>query len=98
MGFKEYVFSFTIGAGVFGIGAAYLAEYYFSPKEAIIQEADLNQDGIPDLVIEKVNGHKVPMYGIRERENIRYISASEMMEKNPDSIINYKTIDSKLNK
>jgi hypothetical protein len=97
MGLKEYAIGFAIGAGVFGIGTAHLANWARAPKQAYVQEADLNQDGIPDLVIEQGQEHKVPMYGIREGENIRYISASEMMERNPDSVINYKTIEAKLN-
>jgi hypothetical protein len=97
MAFKEYAISFVIGAGVFGIGTAHLGGWALSPKQAYVHEADLNQDGVPDLIIEQGQGFKVPMYGIREGENVRYISASEMMERNPDSIINYKTIESKLN-
>jgi len=97
MGFREYALSFVIGVGVVGIGTAQLAKYAFSPKQAIIQKADLNQDGIPDLVMEKVNGTKVPMYGVKEGDEIIYVSASEMMKRNPDSIINYETIESKLN-
>ncbi|MEK6886812.1 MAG: hypothetical protein AABW88_03190 [Nanoarchaeota archaeon] len=100
MGFKEYAIGFVIGAGVSMTGTAYLLTWALLPKQAYtltLQADDLNQDRIPDLVIEQGQAHKVPMYGIRDGKNIRYVSASEMMKRNPNSMINYKTIESKLN-
>ncbi|MBU1136312.1 MAG: hypothetical protein KJ559_02280 [Nanoarchaeota archaeon] len=65
-----------------------------SPKKAHIQQ-DLNQDGVQDLVIESNGGQKTALYGVKEGDKITYISTSEMMK--PDSIIDYRTIESKLN-
>lgn len=101
MGHKEFatgLIGFAIGAFVFGN----LAKWALSPKQAYVQKADLNQDGVPDLIIEQRQGHKVPMYGIRKEGNkegnIMYVSALEMLKKNPKSIINYEKIEEELNK
>jgi len=100
MGSKELsiglVGCFAIGGLIFGN----LAKWALSPKQAYVQKADsdLNQDGVPDLIIEQREGYKVPMYGLREGENIMYVSASEMLKKNPNSVINYEKIERELNK
>ena len=88
----DYTMGFVLGA----IMAFGVAEATFAPTQAIVRE-DLNQDGIYDLVIEEADGTKVPMYGIREGKRMMYFSASEMMKRDPNSVINYKTIESKLN-
>jgi hypothetical protein len=98
MGLKEYAVGFVIGAGIFGIGTAFCARHQLDPRQVIVQQQDFNQDGVADLVVEKGNGIKVPMYGIREGENIRYVTGDEMKKRNPDSITDYNTIVSKLNK
>lgn len=91
---KNMMKGFAI-AGLFGIGTAYFADSVMTPKKVYVPEVvDLNQDGIQDLVIEQGQGHKIPMYGIGGGE---YVSASEMIERNPESTIDFKTIEAKLN-
>ena len=36
-------------------------------------DRDLNKDGVPDAFILERNGHKIPMYGVREDGKIRYV-------------------------
>jgi len=96
MGSKNIIRGFMIGATTFTLGIS-LARWALSPKQVYVQEVDFNQDGVSDLVIEKRQGHKVPMYGVHEGEDTRYISASEMRKRNPESIIDYEAIESNLN-
>ena len=65
-------------------------------KNVYCSQPDLNHDEIPDLKIELQGGHKIPLYGI-EKSGVIYVSADEMMQRNPDSIIDYETIEAKLN-
>ena len=86
-----------------GIGLNSFAEWYKKPQQAYFW-GDLNEDHVFDLVIEQQNGHKVPMYGVKKEDSIDdqiiYLSASEMMQRNSSSIIkiDYETIEARLNK
>ena len=77
------------------MSTAELAGWSLSPSEVYSAnsqyslEADLNQDGFPDIVVELGAGRKIPMYGT---EKGNYISASKMVERNPDSTIDYRSI------
>ncbi len=97
---KRYSFTLCalLGAIITTPGVTILDKWNFAPKQAYVQQEDLNQDGVPDLVIEQQNGHLVPMYGAEEEGKTIYISASAIMGRNPDSITDYKTIESRLNK
>jgi hypothetical protein len=86
-----------LAAGI-TIGAMYATKACNEPKQAIVSKVDLNQDGVLDLIIEKETGYKVPMYGVKEGDSIRYVTAKEMMKLHPDSLIDYKIIESRLNK
>lgn len=67
------------------------------PKEMILVEADYNKDGVSDAYIIDEGKHKTPMYGVRSPDGvIGYVSAKDM-ERN-DSLINYDSIEEKLNK
>lgn len=98
MELNKYIIGCVIGAGIFGFGTAFYALHCLAPRQVIVQQKDFNQDGVADLVVEQNRGYKVPMYGIREGDSIRYIGGDEMTKRNPDSIIDYKKIESELNK
>ena len=98
MGAKSYVTGFLIGAIVSGIGIGYLGKWAMTPKQAFVLNNDLNQDGVPDLIVEQRQGYNVPLFGINEGEDGIYVSGSEMMRRNPDSLIDYRTIELKLNR
>ena len=69
-----------------------------TPKQINIQEIYYNHDGILDALIERGNGYKVPMYGVRGKTGkITYFSASVMEKRNPDSVVNYSKIEQLLN-
>lgn len=55
---------------------------------------DLNNDGIPDLIIQEANGHKTPMYSALG-DTIMFLSAKEMKQLN--SKVDYDGIEAKLN-
>ncbi len=95
--------AFLVGAIAGGLISAYVtdrvAQRQYAPRQADAPAvADLNQDGVPDLIIKSANGHKVPLYGVRAGDHVRYLSAAGMQKRTPDSIINYATIESRLNK
>lgn len=87
----------TFGA-LTGLGATVVAHWACSPKAVYEQKADLNGDGVQDLVLETKNGRKFALYGVKEGDKIIYVPASEMEEKNPDSKADYTSIEKSLNK
>ncbi len=101
---REYALFFAIGLGTSGLGTYYTTNYLSSPKEIIFFQkndgntVDLNRDSVPDLIIEQTSGHWIPMFGVKDNGEIRYISAREMENLNPSSIIDYGAIESNLNK
>jgi hypothetical protein len=58
---------------------------------------DLNNDGITDVVITGLSGHKTPMYGVETEDCVIYLSAAKMKEMQPDSIVDYEVIEDRLN-
>lgn len=96
MGSHKYV---VLAMLISGAITASIIDWARTPKQVYVQTEDFNQDGVPDLVIKQQQGHKIPMYGLKEEGGpIRYISGSEMIRRNPDSIVNYPAIESRLNK
>lgn len=85
-------------ASLSGLGIAHLGSWALSPAK-VVQTQDLNQDGIQDLIVEQGQGHKVPMYGVREGTNVVYLAAKEMEKRQKDSVvkIDYASIEAKLN-
>ena len=88
-----------LGAMVGIIASGFYDVYRLGQKS--VQSAalleDLNKDGTLDFVTTLYNGKKVPLFGVMEGENIVFYSASEMLERDPESIINYDNIESLLN-
>lgn len=67
-----------------------------APQEFIPLQKDLNHDNVPDAYILQQDGHKVPMYGVRENgDTILYKNAEYMKRQN--DIIDYKSIEDQLN-
>ncbi len=95
----KYDISVGLGIGVFAgmLGGGFAANCTRTPQQANVG-ADLNLDGVPDLVIEQRQGHKVPMYGVKIGDDITYLSASKIVERNPNSVIDYDGIESRLNR
>ena len=53
--------------------------------------------GLKDLLIETEGWDKFPLYGVEESKGKIYLSGSEMIKKDPESIIDYDAILVKLN-
>ena len=59
---------------------------------------DLNADSKLDLILESGQGHKTPLYAhVKNDGNIEYLSGYEMKKLDPNSIVDYKSIEDKLN-
>ena len=59
-------------------------------------DRDLNEDGVPDAYALQRNGHKIPMYGVKEYGRIRYVGKDQIgwySNSNPD----HQSIEDKLN-
>lgn len=93
----SYITAGIIGFAVGQAGANTVGIPARAPKEVLMQVGDLNNDGTNDLVIMQQRGHKVPMYGVREDTGVRYLSAKEMRKLNPNSKVDYESIESRLN-
>lgn len=61
--------------------------------------SDLNQDGISDVVIERNDGHKYPLFGLQEGDKLIYVPASEMEQRQKDAVVkvDYDRIEDLLN-
>ena len=82
------------GIGVFGGGI--LCIWSNGIQQAYIT-GDLNRDGTNDLVIETFSGLKIPLYGQKRENEVIYVRSEEMESVDPRSIIDYKSIRTKLN-
>jgi len=70
----------------------------FAPRTTYSACMDLNGDGTPDMIAEQGNGHKVPLYGMREGQAIIYVSAAEITRRRPGIHPDYRGIENALNK
>jgi len=85
------------GAGVVIIGYLIATLLQSKPAEIHLLEKDLNGDTIPDACVLRKDGHKVPMYGMRTLEGIKYVTGEEM-SKRPHDILDYQELEEKLNR
>lgn len=70
-----------------------------TPKAVYTQHVgDLNKDGLDDIILRQVDDYQIPMYAIKSGSEIIYISGEEMKKRDPNSIIDYRAIRTKLNK
>jgi len=88
------------------MGLTYLSAKYEQEKKEYIQSIqpntvektkDLDGNGIDDLILKLNNGNKIPLFASEKENQIRYSTPEQMLEENPNSIIDYKRIESKLN-
>lgn len=85
------------------MGLTYLSAKYEQEKKESIQPntvektKDLDGNGIDDLILKLNNGNKIPLFGIENGNQVKYFTPEQMLEENPNSIIDYKRIESKLN-
>ncbi|MAG02563.1 hypothetical protein CMI42_04455 [Candidatus Pacearchaeota archaeon] len=89
------LFGLTLGFLVGGITVGVISE--FNPPKQVYETRDLNNDGIQDMVIEQSNGYKKPFFGIEESGKTTYITGSEVKKRNPDSILDYNSVEGILN-
>lgn len=89
---------FVIGTTLFGIVGTFCGNHYFAPKRIFSQHQDFNGDGFADVVIQQYRGYKIPMYGVLEGREIRYVTGKEMKKISPSLKVDYKKIESELNK
>jgi hypothetical protein len=101
---NNYLIGFLIGAlgGLIGLGLESLTEKllentrFSSAPNKIELIPDLNQDGIDDAILLRINGYKTPFYGTRT--NGVYLTNSQTEKINPTDIIDYKKIEQQINK
>ncbi len=82
-----------------GAGGAYAYCYNWNdaPTEIVSLGKDLNGDNVPDAYILQNGGHKVPMYGIKLSDGTIVYKTAKHMEKSQNNIINYESIEDRLN-
>lgn len=91
-----------VAAGSFLTGMIVKSAVESSTKEnarptAASVTSDLNQDGVADMVVNTGYG-KIPLYGESRDGGVIYLSAEEMKKLHPYSIIDYETIEDRLNR
>lgn len=59
--------------------------------------SDLNQDGVTDMIV-NTGYRKIPLYGVEKDSSIIYVSGDELLKLHPEPIIDYETIENRLNK
>jgi hypothetical protein len=69
---------------------------------SIYESGDLNKDGVRDQIVERVDGRKIPMYGIKNEDgSISYHTSDEIRKKALDEVNaatpDYETIEKRLN-
>lgn len=71
----------------------------YRPKEILLSsQSDFNKDGTLDILLTTNSGEKIPLYGIRDGDKITaYVCAEQMKQLYPESIIDYDTIEARLN-
>jgi len=85
------------------LGGISISKLEFETRE-IIPTNDLNRDGYSDVIIKNVFGFKTPMYGIVDKNGLRYITSEEINReytaaKQGSKIIRrYRGIEKDLNK
>lgn len=92
-----------IAAGI-GLGSVIMASLAYgtiSEKRAELVsinhlDRDLNEDGVPDAYALQRNGHKIPMYGVKEYGRIRYVG-KDQIGRYSNSNPYYQSIEDKLN-
>ncbi|MDO8510715.1 MAG: hypothetical protein Q7S55_00960 [Nanoarchaeota archaeon] len=93
---------YTSGIVLIAIATAagvYVSKYTSNNHPEVIVELnkDLNKDGIDDAFILQKDGYKIPMYGVESLMGKQYLSARKM-ERSAGNIIDYQSIEDKLNK
>lgn len=90
----------------FSVGLPYLSARQEQENKKYIQSIqpntvektkDLDGNGIEDLILKQNNGNKIPLFASEKENQIRYFTPEQMLQENPNSIIDYKRIESKLN-
>src|SRR3989344_4669777 len=86
------------------IGVSLTTGYYFSKginstNKSYQSHYDLNNDSSQnDFILESIGGHKTPLYAhVKNDGNIEYLSGYEMKKLDPNSIVDYPSIEDKLN-
>ncbi len=87
-----------VGIGVYSEHNKRIGNHEAAPRTTYSAPEDLNRDGTPDTIAEQGNGHKVPLYGMREGQAIIYVSAAEITRRRPGIHPDYGAIENGLNK
>ena len=67
-----------------------------------VTTADLNGDGITDIVLNQDRGPHhyellIPLYGVKEDDSVEYVTAETMKEMFPESTFDYSAVSDSLN-
>lgn len=70
-----------------------------SPNQVVPLHRDLDNDGVLDAYVELHNGHKIPLYGLRDGSgnSIKYITAEEINKISLKGRTYYESIENYLN-
>lgn len=96
---KLYLRIGSMALGAVTVAGLYASKYTWNtaPVEIVQLDEDLNKDGIDDAYFLQQDGHKVPMYGMRLNGNIIIYKSAEGMKRMRNDIIDYQSIEDKLN-
>ncbi len=100
--FKKVKF-IGVPALFFGLGSIVGINYYNACAANLNQKpyeaypaGDLDKNGIEDLVIVSDDRYKLPLYGLKYKNKLIYVTAA-VMETTPSSVIDYDSIEKRLN-
>jgi hypothetical protein len=84
-----------VAAFSFGVATGVHVKPNYSPR-TIVPSSDLNQDNVEDAVVGTLK-RRIPLYGVKDGDKVRYVSAEEMKKLNPTAVVDYERIEEMVN-
>lgn len=73
-------------------------EYVQSIQPNTVEKTkDLDGNGLDDLILKLNDGKKIPLFALQKGDQVKYFTPEQILKENPNSIVDYKRIESKLN-
>jgi hypothetical protein len=101
---KFITFVGTVVAG--SIGFSYLSMKAEQEKKDYLKSIqpntaektkDMDGNGLDDIILTLNNGKRTPLFAFEKNGQINYYSSEQILQENPNSIIDYKRIEERLN-